>query len=98
MEQIKLLFKSRKFQIVLTSVAGIISSAFAGAITPQVAMYGIVALVIALISTIAWEDSSKRGDVFEKAKALTNKADWLITTSRDLLNTVEERAQAIEKD
>lgn len=98
MESIKLLFKSRKFQIVLTTVAGIVSSVFAGAVAPDAALYSIVALALGLIMSIAWEDVSKRGEIFEKAKDLVEQADWLIDEAGELLTVVEEQASAIEAE
>jgi len=92
------LLKSRKFQLVLTTAAGIVSSVFAGAVAPEAALYSIVALVLGLVASIAWEDVSKRGDIFDKAQDLVEQADWLIDEAGELLTVVEEQASLIEKD
>jgi len=97
-EFLKSHFGSRKFRLVFTAVAGIVSSVLAGAITPDAALYSIVVLVLGLVVSIAWEDVSKRGDIFEKAQQQIERVDWLIDEAGELLTVVEEQAGTIEKD
>jgi len=99
------LLKSRKFQLVLTTAAGIVSSVFAGAVAPEAALYSIVALVLGLVASIAWEDVSKRGDIFDKARKYFEQADEYLAqadrmwdTAGELLTRVEEIAGTIEAE
>ena len=85
------IFKSRKFQIVLAALLGVASGVASGEIEPISALYSGVVLVIALIVTIAWEDVSKRGPVFDEAQRMTD-------LMKELLTEIEIKAGYIEGD
>jgi len=92
------LLNSRKFQLVLTTAAGIVSSVFAGAVAPEAALYSIVVLVLGLVVSIAIEDASKRGDIFDKAREYLAQADKVKNQADELLTRVEEIAGTIEAE
>lgn len=91
MEFIKWILRSRKAKLVLTTVAGILSSALAGAISPMDAIWAIVPLVFGWILSIAWEDSARRRQIFVSA-------DYLLEKAGELLTAAEEAAGKIERE